>query len=377
VSREVCATLFWAGRQSRPQRGRPPLGGIAGAAEARLRGVEPDVLRGGGQRRPHPCWCTRSNAGSHRAVRVILPGFWTGGTPMLSTVHRSAAFFDLDKTIIARSSALAFGRPFRAGGLINRRAALKAAYAQLVYLVAGADEDQMVRMRDYITEMCTGWDVQQVKDIVAETLFEIVDPLIYDEAAGLIEDHKASGREVVIVSSSGEEVVGPIGELVGADRVIATRMVVADGRYTGQVDYYAYGPTKAAAMRELAEAAGYDLADCYAYSDSITDLPMLEAVGHPAAVNPDRALRRAARERDWPILVFTRPVSLRSRLAGLRGSRTPMVGTAVGVGAAVAGIAWYAARRRTAPPARGVPDDQPDGRRGANAFLMRWSSVLR
>jgi HAD superfamily hydrolase (TIGR01490 family) len=276
---------------------------------------------------------------------------------MLSSVHRSAAFFDLDKTIIARSSALAFGRPFRAGGLINRRASLKAAYAQLVYLVAGADEDQMTRMRDYITEMCTGWDVQQVKDIVAETLIDIVDPLIYDEAAGLIEDHKASGREVVIVSSSGEEVVGPIGDLVGADRVIATRMVVADGRYTGQIEYYAYGPTKAAAMRELAEAAGYDLADCYAYSDSITDLPMLEAVGHPAAVNPDRALRRAARERGWPILVFARPVSLRSRLAGLRSQRRPVVGTAVGVGAAVAGLAWYATRRRTSPPDPPVAQD--------------------
>ena len=228
---------------------------------------------------------------------------------MLSVVHRSAAFFDLDKTIIARSSALAFGKPFRAGGLINRRAALKAAYAQLVYLVAGADEDQMNRMRDYVTEMCTGWDVQQVKEIVAETLFEIVDPLIYAEAADLIEEHKAAGREVVIVSSSGEEVVAPIGALVGADRVIATRMVVEDGRYTGEVAFYAYGPAKAEAIRELADAAGYDLADCYAYSDSYTDLPMLEAVGHPTAVNPDRALRRAAREREWPVLVFSRPVS--------------------------------------------------------------------
>ena len=130
-------------------------------------------------------------------------------------------------------------------------------------------------------------------------------------------------------------------------------------------------------MRELAEAAGYDLADCYAYSDSITDLPMLEAVGHPAAVNPDRALRRAARERGWPVLVFTRPVSLRSRLAGLRGQRKPMVGTAVGVGAAVAGIAWYATRRRTATPDQPVTHDMPVARRGANAFLTRWSSVLR
>jgi HAD superfamily hydrolase (TIGR01490 family) len=292
---------------------------------------------------------------------------------MLCGVHRSAVFFDLDKTIIARSSALAFGRPFRAGGLITRRAALKAAYAQLVYLVAGADEDQMNRMRDYVTEMCTGWDVRQVKEIVAETLFEIVDPLIYAEAADLIEEHKASGREVVIVSSSGEEVVAPIGKLVGADRVIATRMVVKDGRYTGEVDYYAYGPAKAAAMRELADAAGYDLADCYAYSDSITDLPMLEAVGHPTAVNPDRALRRAAREQEWPVLVFSRPVSLRSRLSSLRAPRRPMVGTAVGVGAAVVGIAWYAARRRSGAPVH----ETGVRRRAAETLLVRRSSASR
>jgi HAD superfamily hydrolase (TIGR01490 family) len=222
-------------------------------------------------------------------------------------------------------------------------------------------------MRSYITEMCTGWDVQQVKDIVSETLYEIVDPLIYDEAAGLIEDHKANGREVVIVSSSGEEVVEPIGKLVGADRVIATRMVVADGRYTGQIGYYAYGPAKAAAMRELAESEGYDLADCYAYSDSITDLPMLEAVGHPAAVNPDRALRRAARERGWPILVFTRPVSLRSRLAGLRSPARPLVSTAVGIGAAVAGIAWYAARRRTDPSRDGGSGQSVTHRRSVDS----------
>jgi HAD superfamily hydrolase (TIGR01490 family) len=251
---------------------------------------------------------------------------------------------------------------------------LKAAYAQLVFLVAGTDEDQMNRMRDHITEMCTGWDVQQVREIVAETLFEIVDPLIYAEAAELIEEHRALGREVVIVSSSGEEVVGPIGELVGADRVIATRMVVEDGRYTGQVDYYAYGPMKAAAMREIAAAADYDLAECYAYSDSITDLPMLEAVGHPTAVNPDRALRRAATERGWPVVVFNRPVRLRSRLANLRGQRRPVVGTAMGVGAAVAGIAWYATRRRSAGltvPHVGLPA------RSADALPLKRSSAGR
>ena len=167
-------------------------------------------------------------------------------------------------------------------------------------------------------------------DIVRETLHEIVDPLVYAEAADLIEEHRAAGREIVIVSSSGAEMVEPIGEMLGVDRVVATRMVTEDGRYTGEIDFYAYGENKAAAMRQVAAEGGYDLADCYAYSDSITDLPMLAAVGHPTAVNPDRGLRKAALEHGWPVLQFTRPVSMRARFSV---PPAPVVtGAAVGVG---------------------------------------------
>jgi HAD superfamily hydrolase (TIGR01490 family) len=262
---------------------------------------------------------------------------------------RTAAFFDLDKTIIARSSTLAFSRSFYQGGLINRRAVLRSAYAQFVYLVGGADHDQMERMRAYLSSMCAGWDVQQVKDIVSETLHELIDPIIYDEAATLIEEHHLAGRDVVIVSSSGSEVVAPIGEMLGADRVIATRMVVEDGRYTGDIDYYAYAENKASAVRELAEAEGYDLDGSYAYSDSVTDLPMLEEVGHPFAVNPDRALRKEAVARDWPVLVFTKPVRLRDRFSGVTLPPTSaLAAVAVGAGAATAGVVWLAARRRAA-----------------------------
>src|SRR3954470_18701885 len=131
--------------------------------------------------------------------------------------------------------------------------------------------------------------------------------------------------------------------MLGVDRVVATRMVVAEGRYTGEIDYYAYGENKAAAMRVVAAEGGYDLADCYAYSDSITDLPMLSAVGHPMAVNPDRGLRRAALERGWPVRQFNRPVSMRARFSV---PSTPVVtGAAMGVGAAVVGLAWYARHR--------------------------------
>ena len=259
-----------------------------------------------------------------------------------------AAFFDLDKTVIAKSSTLAFGKPFYQGGLVNRRAVLKSTYAQFVYLVAGADADQMDRMRDYLKTLCAGWDVAQVRQIVDETLHDLIDPLVYDEAVDLIEEHKAAGRRVVIVSSSGEEVVGPIGEMVGADEVVATRREIADGKYTGEIAFYAYGSGKADAIRELAERHGWDLAECWAYSDSFTDLPMLEVVGHPVAVNPDKALRRVAAEREWPVREFKRPVSLGSRLASRAPKPTPNVlaGAAVGVGAAALAVRYYRRRSR-------------------------------
>ena len=209
---------------------------------------------------------------------------------------------------------MAFSRPFYANGLINRRTVLRSGYAQFVYLVGGADHDQMERMREYLQSMVTGWPVAQVREIVAETLHDLIDPIVYDEAVTLIEEHREAGRDIVIVSSSGAEVVEPIGRMLGADHIVATRMVIEDGRYTGEIDYYAYGPTKAEAMRVMADANGYDLDDCYAYSDSQTDLPMLEAVGHPVAVNPDKGLARTARERDWEIVRFNRPVAMRRRL---------------------------------------------------------------
>ncbi|GGO72807.1 morphological differentiation-associated protein [Nocardioides deserti] len=257
----------------------------------------------------------------------------------------TAAFFDLDKTIIAKSSTLAFSKPFQAGGLISRRAVLRSAYAQFVYLVGGADHDQMEKLRQFLSSLVGGWDVATVREIVADTLHHVVDPLVYDEAVSLIEEHRLAGRDVVIVSTSGSEVVEPIGEMLGADHVVATRLEIVEGRYTGEIEYYAYAEEKAVAVRQLAEERGYDLAECYAYSDSITDVPMLEAVGHPYAVNPDRDLRKVAATNGWPVLVFVKPVALRARVP-LPPAGPTLAALAVGGLAAVGGVLWANARRR-------------------------------
>lgn len=233
---------------------------------------------------------------------------------MATTAGRPAAFFDLDKTIIARSSTLAFSKSLFAEGLLSRRAVLRSAYAQLVFSTGGADHDMLEKMRDEISAMVTGWDAVTVRQIVREALHDVIEPLVYSEALDLIEEHREAGHDVIIVSASGSEMVEPIAEMLGATHAIATRLEEVDGRYSGKVLHYSYGPHKVTAMRELAAAQGYDLEHSFGYSDSETDIPMLEAVGHPFAVNPDKGLRRRAVEEGWPILTFERPTALRSRL---------------------------------------------------------------
>lgn len=281
---------------------------------------------------------TDSDPGTPRQTSLQTPASTGART-------RTAAFLDLDQTVIAKSSTLAFSKPFLDQGLINRRTVLKSSYAQFLMLLSGADHDQMERMRTHLTNMCTGWNVEQVKAIVNETLHDIVTPLVFAEAAQLIADHKLCGRDVVVVSASGEEIVAPIASALGATHAMATRMVVEDGRYTGEVAFYCFGEGKVQAIRELAAREGYPLEHCYAYSDSITDLPMLQAVGHPTAVNPDRALRKEALAHGWPVLTFSRPVSLRDRISAPSGAAVATT-AAVGVSALAAGALTYTVLRR-------------------------------
>ncbi|MDQ2727206.1 MAG: HAD-IB family hydrolase [Actinomycetota bacterium] len=211
-----------------------------------------------------------------------------------------AAFFDVDKTVIARSSMAAFAPAFRRQGLLRRRTLVRGAWTHLVFVRFGAGAKKLARLQRSVLALTAGWDQALVRRVVASELDAVILPVAFTDAVTAIESHRRAGQRVYLVSAAPEEVVGPLAARLGVDGAIASQAQVdANGLYTGRMDRYVYGAAKAEAMAEFARRDGVVLADSWAYSDSATDVPMLEAVGHPVAVNPDRALRRIAEERGW------------------------------------------------------------------------------
>jgi HAD superfamily hydrolase (TIGR01490 family) len=262
-------------------------------------------------------------------------------------VAMEAAFFDLDKTVIAKASMVAFGGPLRRAGMINRRLMARAVWNGLVFHYLGAGEERMRRFRESALRITRGWERETIAALVADTLTDVIDPIVYAEALELIQEHRAAGRLVFLVSASPEEIVKPLGAYLGVDRVIASRARLDDlGRYTGEVDFYAYGPYKAEAVEAVAEELDLDLADCFAYSDSVTDLPLLRSVGHPFAVNPDRDLARVAKLEGWPVLQFRHGIPLRERVALPPPSRLAMGAAVAGGVAAGVVVGWWIVTRR-------------------------------
>jgi HAD superfamily hydrolase (TIGR01490 family) len=292
----------------------------------------------------------------------------TGGT--------GAAFFDLDKTVIAKASMVAFSGPLHRAGLVSKRMLLRAAWGQLAYAQFGATPAKLAKLRDSVLRLTRGWDQAEISEIVRDTLVEVVEPIVFDEALELMREHREQGRKVFIVSASPEEIVAPLARYLGVDEALATRAELDEhGRYTGRTERYCYGPEKVVAMAEAAERDGIDLAASYAYSDSATDLPMLEAVGHPVVVNPDRELQRAARANGWEVRRFANRVPLRERVPMPAPRHAALGGGAVAValGAGFAARWLWDRRQELAPPAsrtasrwpnsvvRAVPAVRPTG----------------
>lgn len=260
------------------------------------------------------------------------------GRELAIPIKKSVAFFDLDKTIIATSSAYAYGKEFFNSGLITPAEALQMSMAKASYMFSGHSSEQMDASKDQLSQMVAGWDVEEIKKIASETMHEVVVPTIYAEARDLINRHRGQGRDVVIISASASTLVEPIAAELGVKTVIASRLEEKDGKFTGNITFYCKGPAKAQAIAALSAEKSYELAQSFAYSDSVTDLPMLEAVGTPVAVNPDRALRKIAQERGWEIQTFKNPVPLVPLPSGKKLSIG--TGVLVGLAAVTTGIFW-------------------------------------
>ena len=217
---------------------------------------------------------------------------------------RAAAFFDLDRTLLRRSSTLALAPAFRRHGVITRTQVAKAAFWQLLFVARGTSKERVRSASEEGLMLLRGFTPVRMQALVAESLESVLRPLVFGEPLQLIERHRESGEPTYIVSAALQEVVDAIAADLGFDGALGTVCEVEGGVYTGRSIRSLHGVNKAVAVRELAAQEQIDLAASSAYSDSHTDLPFLEAVGHPRAVNPDRLLRRLAAERGWPVLRF-------------------------------------------------------------------------
>ena len=232
---------------------------------------------------------------------------------------RTAAFFDVDRTLLRGSSLLHVARPMRRAGMLPTRAMLHSLIVQARFSVFGFDEAQILDAVQSAGELVAGIDAEELARFARRTIPTHVAPRVYDEALARIAWHRQHGHEVFLVSSSPQQFIAVLGDILGVDGVAATVAELVDGRYTGRILRFCHGPVKAAAIEQLAAERGIDLAQSYAYGDSFaSDLAMLTLVGHPTAVNADRALAAEAVRRGWPQLHFDSVSRRRSRAADLR-----------------------------------------------------------
>ena len=215
----------------------------------------------------------------------------------------AAAFFDLDRTLLRRSSALALAPAFRRHGIISRRMMVEAAAWQLLFMLRGASHQAVRRAAEDGLLLLRGHTPEEMRTLVADSLQTILRPLVYAQSLDLVDLHRGRGEPVYVVSATLQEIVQAIADDLGFDGALGTVCEVGpDGAYTGKAIRALHAEAKADCIRSL----DHDLAASTAYSDSHTDLPFLEAVGHPVVVNPDRKLRKIAQQRDWPIMEFRR-----------------------------------------------------------------------
>ncbi|HEX2393607.1 MAG TPA: HAD-IB family hydrolase [Solirubrobacterales bacterium] len=263
---------------------------------------------------------------------------------------RAAAFFDLDKTLIAGSSGMQFARVATRQGIVGRRQLARWGVEHLRYRLRGTTDERTAEVLRVARELIKGVPEVTIARMEPEVMAAIL-PRVYPQMLEEVRVHQDAGRPAFIVSAAGNDVVESLARVLRMEGGIGTRYEVdAEGNFTGHLDGpFVYGPGKVEAMRAFAARHDIDLAASYAYSDSLSDLPMLRAVGNPVAVNPDPPLAEVARAEGWQVLRFER---LGRRLVAL----------AVTLLATVAGFSASRVVARRRPPARRFPLSAPPRR---------------
>src|SRR5215210_5660579 len=244
---------------------------------------------------------------------------------MAADPPRGAAFFDLDKTLIEGSSAFHFAKASYRAGWMSRRQLARDAWANLRFRLQGSTDQSTDVLRQRVMHAIAGQTVTALARLGPPVLAGIL-PRVYPEMLRTAYEHQDAGRPVFIVTAASQEIAELLAHVLVLDGGIGMRSEIKEGVYTGRpAGPFTYREGKAEAIREVAAERGFDLAASYAYSDSESDLPMLRAVGHPVAVNPDAVLERIARAEGWRIMRFDK-LARRVRLAALAGAVALLAG---------------------------------------------------
>jgi HAD superfamily hydrolase (TIGR01490 family) len=229
-----------------------------------------------------------------------------GGGALRRPDEPGAAFFDLDRTLMAGSSAYQFGRAAFKAGLISRRRLAADTWENVRFRLRGSTDEATDAIKERIFAMLEGVRVRDMQRLAPDVLAGVL-PRLYPKMLAIAYEHQDAGRPVFICTAASQEMAELMATVLTLDGAVGTMFEARDGHYTGRGGGpFNYREGKAQAIRELAARENIDLSASWAYSDSESDLPMLRLVGHPVAVNPDAELARIAREEGWEILRFER-----------------------------------------------------------------------
>ena len=263
-----------------------------------------------------------------------------GGGALRRPEEKGAAFFDLDRTLMAGSSAFQFGRAAYRAGLVSRRRLASDAWENVRFRLRGSTDAGTDALRERIGEMLKGVRVRELQRLAPDVLAGVL-PRLYPQMLAIAYGHQDAGRPIFICTAASQEMAELMAIVLTFDGAVGSVSEVVDGHYTGRAGGpFTYREGKAEAIRDLAQREGIDLAESWAYSDSESDLPMLRLVGHPVAVNPDTELGRVARLEGWEVLRLER-LGRRLRVAG-----------AAGLAAGLGGLGSIVLSRRSAPARR-------------------------